>query len=60
MHRKQLRASSKMKPPRGVFQTKHDKTSGKNLKETEENKDMIEVENTDREMQKAFMGLLAD
>ena len=49
-----------MKPPRCVFQTKHDKTSGKNLKETEENKDMIEVENTDREMQKAFMGLLAD
>ena len=49
-----------MKPPRYVFQTKHDKTSGKNLNETEENKEMIEVENTNREMRKAFMGLLGD
>ena len=49
-----------MKQPRNVSQTKHHKTSGKNLNETEENKEMIEVNNTNREMQKALMGLFVD
>ena len=49
-----------MKQPGNAFQTKQDKTSGKNLSETEKSKEKIEVKNTNREMQKAFIGLLVD
>ena len=49
-----------MKQPGNAFQTKQDKTSGKNLSETEKSKEKIEVKNTNREMQKAFMSLLVD